>query len=145
MYTVLQGAASERKTRYVMYVMTKMTKKVHPRGSSFAANVSLYDEEKNEDVKNKATTLCNNSAFSGPCLYKPHREKLEILRRNCICFGCLMKGHLSKDCKKRPAKYVLRNIQAFCTSIKRNIFTNKQTQDVKQKILDVIKRSQVHW
>lgn len=135
----LQGAANERKTP----VMVKMTKNVNPRGSSFATNVSLCDEDKkNENVQSKASTMCNNSAFSRPCLYckkshnmaecirlaeKPHKEKLEILRRSGICFGCLMKGHLSKDCKRRLTCQVCSQKHPSLLHIHKNEYVSKQT------------------
>lgn len=31
----------------------------------------------------------------------PHKEKVELLRKNGLCFACLVKGHMSKECKKR--------------------------------------------
>jgi len=32
---------------------------------------------------------------------KSHNEKIDCLKAQGICFGCLTKGHLSKDCQKR--------------------------------------------
>lgn len=31
----------------------------------------------------------------------PHEEKVELLKKNGLCFACLIKGHMSKECKKR--------------------------------------------
>ena len=32
---------------------------------------------------------------------QPHNEKVECLKINGYCFGCLKKGHMSKDCKTK--------------------------------------------
>ena len=32
---------------------------------------------------------------------QPHESKVEFLRSKGLCFGCLMRGHLSKECKRR--------------------------------------------
>lgn len=32
---------------------------------------------------------------------KAHNEKIAFLKENGVCFGCLCKGHISKDCRKR--------------------------------------------
>lgn len=31
----------------------------------------------------------------------PHKEEVELLQKNGLCFACLVKGHMSKECKKR--------------------------------------------
>lgn len=31
----------------------------------------------------------------------PHKGKIDFLGKAGLCFGCLIRGHLSKDCKKR--------------------------------------------
>jgi hypothetical protein len=31
----------------------------------------------------------------------PHKEKVELLKKNGLCFACLVRGHMSKECKKR--------------------------------------------
>ena len=55
-------------------------------------------------------------AFEKPCLYcqeshtlascnkikdQPHKGRVEFLKSNGLCFGCLTPGHLSKFCKRR--------------------------------------------
>lgn len=57
-----------------------------------------------------------NDAFSIPCFFcqrdhametcetmskLPHEEKVKFLKRHGFCFACLIKGHLSKMCKRR--------------------------------------------
>lgn len=57
-----------------------------------------------------------STAFSKPCLFceknhtletcrfirdKPHKDRVEFLRKSELCFSCLVKGHLSKDCKRK--------------------------------------------
>lgn len=32
---------------------------------------------------------------------RTHNEKIAYLKENGVCFGCLCKGHISKDCRKR--------------------------------------------
>ena len=31
----------------------------------------------------------------------PHKEKVDFLKINGYCFGCLMRGHMSRNCRKR--------------------------------------------
>ena len=32
---------------------------------------------------------------------RAHKEKIGFLKENCVCFGCLRIGHISRVCKKR--------------------------------------------
>lgn len=58
----------------------------------------------------------NREAFTKPCAFCkgdhvmdacttmskiPHKEKVTFLRKHGLCFGCLVKGHMSNTCKKR--------------------------------------------
>lgn len=60
----------------------------------------------------------SNVAFTKPCLCckrnhtlvecyqvaeKAHKDKLDFIRKAGLCFGCLVKGHLSKDCRRKLA------------------------------------------
>lgn len=47
---------------------------------------------------------CNKQHYLNGCddlKAKPHEERLEFVQRNSLCFGCLRKGHSSKDCRRR--------------------------------------------
>lgn len=57
----------------------------------------------NSDVK-PACFCCDGTHSLEHCLdfkKKTHREKLNLLKGKGLCFGCLCKGHISKDCKGR--------------------------------------------
>lgn len=95
---------------------TKRRTKTEKKGSSFATNATPVRIEQSNITKTKVETVHPNSAFTKPCLYcdrnhtleecqkmkeSPHKEKIEFLKKTGLCFGCLLKGHVSKDCKKR--------------------------------------------
>ena len=83
------------------------------RFSSVATTVAQVPEPKsNESLEHKLKT----NALQPPCLFcdrnhtfehcevfqkKLNKEKIEFLKTNGICFGCLTKGHVSKTCKGR--------------------------------------------
>ena len=85
------------------------------RGSSFVTSAEQVDDEKGESSKSKDATYINR-AFTKPCVFcekdhileecgklreKLHKEIVEFLKKNGFCFGCLVKGHLRKECKKK--------------------------------------------
>lgn len=44
----------------------------------------------------------------------PHKEKVELLKKNGLCFACLVKGHMSKKCKKHLThKYQASSLAGF--------------------------------
>lgn len=52
----------------------------------------------------KPCAFCNGDHVMETCemITKiPHKEKVELLKKNGLCFACLVKGHMSKECKKR--------------------------------------------
>ncbi len=86
------------------------------KGSSFVTNATPVETKKLTFQKTKADLAHLNSAFNKPCLFcernhtleechkmreSPHKEKVDFLRKEGLCFGCLIKGHMSKDCKRR--------------------------------------------
>ncbi|XP_061159982.1 uncharacterized protein LOC133170834 [Syngnathus typhle] len=67
------------------------------------------DVPKQQSANNKSPVtsscaICNETHSLTSCkelLSKTHEERVDILKRKGVCFGCLVKGHLSKDCKRR--------------------------------------------
>ncbi|KAK0142765.1 hypothetical protein N1851_019297 [Merluccius polli] len=96
-------------------VKNRVSKVPQSRGSSFATTVTpVFENAKNRmEVEHKQIT---RNAIKRPCLFcskdhsmetcmlfkgKPNKEKVEFMRANGLCFGCLEKGHMSKYCKNR--------------------------------------------
>ncbi|KAI2668803.1 hypothetical protein H4Q32_005610 [Labeo rohita] len=90
------------------------------KGNSFTTSVTDVDRHtaKEMKVKTEDSTHQVKSRLSNPvtCLFcsqnhsleqcKPfekikHREKVNFLKGNAVCFGCLHTGHLSKECTRR--------------------------------------------
>lgn len=86
------------------------------KGSSFVTDATPVKTQEFTFQKAKADLAHPNSAFSKPCLFcershtleewqkmreSPHKEKIDFLRKAGLCFGCLIRGHVSKECKKR--------------------------------------------
>lgn len=112
---LLEGTAAEKKDIGKTDVKRR-TKTEGKKGSSFVTNATPVKTEEFSTQKLKAEMTRPNSAFIKPCLFCernqtleecqkmigiPHKEKIEFLRKAGLCFGCLIKGHVSKDCKKR--------------------------------------------
>nr|XP_049612597.1 uncharacterized protein LOC125990036 isoform X1 [Syngnathus scovelli] len=92
----------------------KIAKESTPRSSSFATSV---DTEKQEfSQSNQVTKTDNGKLAQNNCLYcdknhglgncekfqkLAHKDKIEYLKFKGLCFGCLVQGHLSKDCSRR--------------------------------------------
>lgn len=73
--------------------------------SSFATNVQVkLPQTSTKGSPPPSCLCCNNGHELMSCLQfekQPHREKINFIRQNGICFGCLTKeGHVSKDCTK---------------------------------------------
>lgn len=99
----------------------KLRPKSASRGSSFATTIDTSfrdcDEPAHVQDKDKDKGKGKESVTTKkPCIFctgehdidtckklkaKPHKEKVEILRRKGLCFGCLKRGHMSKECKRR--------------------------------------------
>ena len=90
------------------------------RGSSFATIVNPSNDEDSTAPSNtqswtfKQQPQCINPASScNFCKAKhalidcpkfkahPHKEKVDFLKINGYCFGCLLRGHMSKNCRRR--------------------------------------------
>lgn len=108
----LLSPATERKERKTS-LMERKSKKEGIKRSSFATKIVKPREEHNKLKTDKALS---SVAFTKPCLFckqnhtlvecndiaeKPHKVKLEFIRKAGLCFGCLGKGHISKDCKRK--------------------------------------------
>lgn len=110
----LQNSVPEKKDKKAS--LPEKSRKEKIRGSSFATNVATVDNEDNVKSKAKMNMTSINIAFTRPCMFcknnhslinchliteKSHKEKLDFLRKAGLCFSCLVKGHLSKDCKRK--------------------------------------------
>ena len=85
--------------------------------STFVTAVAAPGEQDNRQYAFKGQQNTNfNAATSAVCCFcegkhalldcfkfksQPHNEKVECLKINGYCFGCLKKGHMSKDCKTK--------------------------------------------
>lgn len=76
------------------------------RGSNFATTVTTVNRKENKG--NGYEKSCLNCKGCGHTLEscillekKAHSEKMNFLKTNGVCFGCLCIGHISKECRKR--------------------------------------------
>ena len=94
------------------YKLNKSKFQPRSKGASFATSIgpvenNSWSPTKERDVKSPARNVCiccgaghtlNNCAQLAKMT---HDRKIEILKENGICFGCLYTGHISKQCRKR--------------------------------------------
>lgn len=94
-------------------------RKSESKRSSFAVNVSATENNVSKSQPEKKPFAAKSaSVFQSPCLYcqknhalnacnkireQPLKERIQFLKMNGLCFGCLTAGHMSKDCKKRAS------------------------------------------
>lgn len=90
------------------------------RESNFATSaLPMYVSEQrnvNLQTNNKAQNQGDLNAFTKPCMFcnkshsmevcqifqmKPNKDKVEFLKTKGMCFGCLQRGHISKNCLHR--------------------------------------------
>ena len=89
------------------------------KGSSFATSVAMIPDTQAGRSENKAPVKENlpSSVYNAKsCIFcagkhslaecqkintKSHEVKIDFLRDNGLCFGCLRVGHLSRNCKRR--------------------------------------------
>lgn len=91
-------------------------KKEAKRSSSFVTDVKQVGETQKDLTMLKTNSTSVISAYTKPCAFcekghtleqcyqfsaKSYKDKLDFLRKSGFCFGCLVKGHLSKDCNRR--------------------------------------------
>lgn len=81
---------------------------------SFVTAVTNASAPPNSDVTKQQSTnskplatsicaICNGTHALTSCeelLSKTHEECVEMLKKKGVCFGCLVKGHMSKDCER---------------------------------------------
>ncbi len=87
------------------------------RGSSFATTMAAVPKGnaecstagntmqlfKSSDLS-KLCPICSGNHGIVSCqelLTKPHNARVELLKTKGVCFGCLVKGHMSRTCKNR--------------------------------------------
>lgn len=108
----LLGPVTKRKEKKTS-LMERKGKKEKIKRSSFATNIATPNEEEHKSKTDRASSIV---AFIKPCLFckrdhtlvechhiteKPHKDKLDFIRKAGLCFGCLGRGHVNKDCKKK--------------------------------------------
>ncbi|KAI2645663.1 Cold shock protein 1 [Labeo rohita] len=76
------------------------------KGSSFSTTVTVTGTEDAKEINKQsvACLCCGDEHFLNSCTVlakRSHKEKLEFLKKQKVCFGCLGIGHISRDCKKR--------------------------------------------
>ncbi|KAL0151450.1 hypothetical protein M9458_053236 [Cirrhinus mrigala] len=91
------------------------TLRTSSKGSSFVTSVTQPDEQTSKEAskapQQKGTyvavltcTFCQGKHALTDCIRlksEPQAKRFEYLKRNGHCFGCLKRGHMSKDCNKR--------------------------------------------
>lgn len=87
------------------------------RGSSFVTTIKAAEESNtklravkeqqqfdNHFVISALCSFCQGKHALVDCLRlksEPQEKKVEFLKKNGYCFGCLKKGHMNKECKRR--------------------------------------------
>jgi len=86
------------------------------RGSNFVTTVTRPDEQTCKEASKEQLQATTHAAILTSCCYCQGKhalndciklksvsqdKKVEYLKRNGHCFGCLKKGHMSKDCNKK--------------------------------------------
>ncbi|KAK0142226.1 hypothetical protein N1851_020113 [Merluccius polli] len=84
------------------------------KGNSFATTITLVETEQargSRDTSSQrsyataSTCACCAQSHSLDCCGQlkcmKHRDKIDILKQNRLCFGCLRPGHMSRSCEQR--------------------------------------------
>ncbi len=75
------------------------------RAKAFNIKAQVKDSTRPEYKITSPCSVCKSEAHGiAKChifAEKPMDDKRSFIRENYICFGCLRKGHISKDCKIR--------------------------------------------
>ncbi len=95
-------------------VTPKEDKKRIPRmksGPTYKSSFTMVAKEETSQnptavatAQNKTCLYCKKDHATEACKIlsnKKREEKVDFFKANGICFGCVNKGHLSKDCRKR--------------------------------------------
>lgn len=82
----------------------KPVPRLQARGSSFATTLTTVERDA-KDGSEKTCLFCKKDGHMlESCTLlerRDHSEKMEFLKRNGVCFGCLCTGHISRDCRER--------------------------------------------
>lgn len=112
----LQGPTSENEKKTSL--TDRKARKEKIKGSIFATSITTPREKESDKYKTKTDRTLNNVAFTKPCLFckgnhtlvechhitgKHHKDKLDFIKKAGLCFGSLVRGHTSKDCKRKLA------------------------------------------
>lgn len=97
----------------------KQQSKQKGEGGSYAMAIGMKNSKTVSQASNQKSdnllNICNgNCCFCnrGKHLFdecetlkvQPHDVKVQLLKKNGICFGCQTRGHMSKTCKKKKFK-----------------------------------------
>nr|XP_055033829.1 uncharacterized protein LOC129422128 [Misgurnus anguillicaudatus] len=111
----LDALAGDKKHTNKFLQGTKQ-KREGKKSSSFVTDIKQVGETQKDTTAIKTNSTLVISAFTKPCAFceknhtleqcyqfgaKAYEDKLDFLRKSGFCFGCLVKGHLSKDCNRR--------------------------------------------
>ena len=68
------------------------------------SNREKHSKGKKDERRSSSCTICGGGHRSDTCSQLKERhidERLEVIKHKDLCFGCLQKGHLSKNCRVR--------------------------------------------
>ena len=78
------------------------------KGSSFATSVAQVPHQSDTPNAGNAGKIqclfCNDGHILDKCTTfkkKPNKDKITFLQSKGVCFGCLVQGHLSRNCQER--------------------------------------------
>lgn len=122
------------------FAKAKSTPTYH--GSSFAtittSEVSAKTQPLNQDkpvaVVPKPCLVCNEDHAIESCqeiIKKPNKERVEILKKKGICFGCLIRRHMSKGCRRQTCSVCSQRLPSIL-HIQRNEAEKFKKENVKE-------------
>ena len=82
--------------------VTRTEDSINPKG--WKRGDRLEGISKTIDAFVRPCAFCKGDHVMEACVAMskiPHKDKVELLRKNGLCFACLVKGHMSNTCKKR--------------------------------------------
>ena len=99
-------------------VAVKTAKPVYKHKANFATTVVPVSEQRNSKLQSSHNQSRpeKGNAIENDCIFcdkkhsidlcdsfkqRPNKEKVEFIKSRGLCFGCLVKGHMSKSCPKR--------------------------------------------
>ncbi|KAK6186435.1 hypothetical protein SNE40_008473 [Patella caerulea] len=84
--------------------VTNVNRSSNPTNSLSSHRMSHYQTQRTPSSNQEKCIHCLRTHSVGNCKEfetLPHHEKLNILRMNGRCFGCLEKGHMRNQCENR--------------------------------------------